>query len=206
MKRITFIISIIIVNSGSLMAYMFSGIYVAPKIEFYPEKRSYDNKYDYYAGGAVALGYDFFKLQTQIPVRVELEYTGKVNFSAMNEAIHSLMVGAYYDLNLFYVTANELNTLTTRGLYTTKRPFMSLYLGVHFGARFAYQITGKTNEMPFVQTTMGTSRTSFIFAAGAGLAWHFTSWFALDLGYRFVIGQGFKNANEVLISFRFTMP
>ena len=60
--------------------------------------------------------------------------------------------------------------------------------------------------MGLIQTNSGVSRTTILFGAGLGFAWHVYSWFTLDLGYRAVLGPGFKMANEVLLSFRFTKP
>lgn len=206
MRRLIFVISFLFISVIFVNASEFTGLYIAPKIDFYPEKHPTGKAYDYYAGGGVSLGFDFFRLKTQVPVRLELEYLGRLNFSEMRTSMHSLMVGVYYDLNLFYVNANEYDTLTTYGLYTTKRPFMSFYVGASFGGRFENTVTGTTNESKLVSTVINKSSTSFAFGANAGFAIHFTSYFTFDLGYRFVIGPGFKSADEVLASFRFTMP
>ena len=130
---------------------------------------------------------------------------GRALATNADTTIHSVMFGAYYDLNLFYVRASELDTLSTKKVYTTKRPFMSIYIGMHLGAKIGYNVTDK-GDMGLIQTNSGVSRTTILFGAGLGFAWHIYSWFTLDLGYRAVLGPGFKMANEVLLSFRFTKP
>ena len=151
-------------------------------------------------------GFDLFRLKTYpIPLRVEFEYMGRALATNMDATIHSVMFGAYYDLNLFYVRASELDTLSTKKVYTTKRPFMSIYIGMHLGAKIGYNVTDR-GDIGLIQTNSGVSRTTILFGAGLGFAWHIYSWFTLDLGYRAVLGPGFKMANEVLLSFRFTKP
>lgn len=130
---------------------------------------------------------------------------GRALATNADATIHSVMFGAYYDLNLFYVRASELDTLSTKKVYTTKRPFMSIYIGMHLGAKIGYNVTDR-GDIGLIQTNSGVSRTTILFGAGLGFAWYIYSWFTLDLGYRAILGPGFKMANEVLLSFRFTKP
>ena len=91
---------------------------------------------------------------------------------------------------------------------------MAIYVGLNIGARIGYitdepTSAGNTN-IGLMQIRTGTSTTTLYFGVGLGFAWHVTSWFTLDLGYRFVLGQqqmfGYKSAHDVLLSFRFTNP
>lgn len=184
----------------------FSGLYIAPKINYYPESMP-GRIWNHYAGAGVAVGYDLFRLKDPfpIPVRVELEYIGRVLATNTDVTIHSVMAGVYYELNLFHVRASELDTLTTKSVYTTKRPFMAIYLGMKIGAKIGHEVTDSYTGGS-IQTNMGVSRTSVLFGVGGGLAWHVTSWFTLDLGYMAILGPGFRFANDVLLSFRFTKP
>ncbi len=209
MKRMTLIIAFIFIAISTLYqgnkgyAFDFEGMYLAPKISYYPEN-PVGKIWNHYLGAGVAAGFDLFRLKTYpIPLRVEFEYIGRILATNMDATIHSVMFGAYYDLNLFYVRASELDTLSTKKVYTTKRPFMSIYIGLNLGAKIGYNVTDK-GDMGLIQT--GVSRTTILFGAGLGFAWHIYSWFTLDLGYRAVLGLGFKMANEVLLSFRFTKP
>lgn len=210
MKRISLIITILFITASTFYQgsklYGWSGMYIAPKISYFPQEVS-RSVWRHYAGGGIAAGFDFFRLTDPypLPFRLELEYIGRLLATNTAFTFHSVMAGVYYDLNLFYVRAHELDTLTTKGVYTTKRPFMTLYLSMHLGAQIAYQITERGGSA-FIQTNTGISRTSILFAIGAGFAVHITSWFALDLGYRVVLGPGFRYGNEVLLSFRFTRP
>lgn len=207
MKRMTLIITFIFIAISTLYqgnkgyAFDFEGMYLAPKISYYPEN-PVGKIWNHYLGAGVAAGFDLFRLKTYpIPLRVEFEYMGRALATNMDATIHSVMFGAYYDLNLFYVRASELDTLSTKKVYTTKRPFMSIYIGMHLGAKIGYNVTDRGD----IGLT-GVSRTTILFGAGLGFAWHIYSWFTLDLGYRAVLGPGFKMANEVLLSFRFTKP
>lgn len=207
MKRMTLIIAFIFIAISTLYqgnkgyAFDFEGMYLAPKISYYPEN-PVGKIWNHYLGAGVAAGFDLFRLKTYpIPLRVEFEYMGRALATNMDATIHSVMFGAYYDLNLFYVRASELDTLSTKKVYTTKRPFMSIYIGMHLGAKIGYNVTDRGDI-----GLSGVSRTTILFGAGLGFAWHIYSWFTLDLGYRAVLGPGFKMANEVLLSFRFTKP
>ena len=207
MKRMTLIIAFIFIAISTFYrgnkgyAFDFEGMYLAPKISYYPEN-PVGKIWNHYLGAGVAAGFDLFRLKTYpIPLRVEFEYMGRALATNMDATIHSVMFGAYYDLNLFYVRASELDTLSTKKVYTTKRPFMSIYIGMHLGAKIGYNVTDKGDI-----GLIGVSRTTILFGAGLGFAWHIYSWFTLDLGYRAVLGPGFKMANEVLLSFRFTKP
>lgn len=207
MKRMTLIIAFIFIAISTFYrgnkgyAFDFEGMYLAPKISYYPEN-PVGKIWNHYLGAGVAAGFDLFRLKTYpIPLRVEFEYIGRILATNMDATIHSVMFGAYYDLNLFYVRASELDTLSTKKVYTTKRPFMSIYIGMHLGAKIGYNVTDKGD-----MGLSGVSRTTILFGAGLGFAWHIYSWFTLDLGYRAILGPGFKMANEVLLSFRFTKP
>ena len=207
MKRMTLIIAFIFIAISTLYqgnkgyAFDFEGMYLAPKISYYPEN-PVGKIWNHYLGAGVAAGFDLFRLKTYpIPLRVEFEYMGRALATNMDATIHSVMFGAYYDLNLFYVRASELDTLSTKKVYTTKRPFMSIYIGMHLGAKIGYNVTDRGDI-----GLSGVSRTTILFGAGLGFAWHIYSWFTLDLGYRAVLGPCFKMANEVLLSFRFTKP
>ena len=210
MKRMTLIITFIFIAISTLYqgnkgyAFDFEGMYLAPKISYYPEN-PVGKIWNHYLGAGVAAGFDLFRLKTYtIPLRVEFEYMGRALATNADATIHSVMFGAYYDLNLFYVRASELDTLSTKKVYTTKRPFMSIYIGMHLGAKIGYNVTDR-GDIGLIQTT-GVSRTTILFGAGLGFAWHIYSWFTLDLGYRAILGPGFKMANEVLLFFRFTKP
>ena len=221
MKRISSILTILFITvsifyqGSKVYGYDLEGIYIAPKLVYSPENPS-GRIWNHHAGGGVSVGFDLFRLKEPfpIPIRVELEYLGRVLITNTRATIHTVTAGIYYDLNLFHVRASELETLSTKSVYTTKRPFMAIYLGVNIGARIGYltdepTTAGNTN-IGLRQIRTGTSTTTLYAGIGLGFAWHVTSWFTLDLGYRFVLGQqqmfGYKSAHDVLLSFRFTKP
>ena len=221
MKRVSIILTILFITvsifyqGSKAYGYDLEGIYIAPKVNYYPENPS-GRIWDHYAGGGVAVGFDLFRLKEPfpIPLRVELEYLGRVLTTNTRTTIHTVTAGIYYDLNLFHVRSSELDTLTTKSVYTIKRPFMAIYLGVHAGARIGYvtdepTAPGNTN-VGLRQIRTGTATTTLYLGLGGGFAFHVTSWLTLDLGYRFVLGQqqmfGYKSGHDVLLSFRFTKP
>ena len=221
MKRVSIILTILFITvsifyqGSKAYGYDLEGLYIAPKVNYYVENPS-GRIWDHHAGGGVAVGFDLFRLKEPfpIPVRLELEYLGRVHTTNTRSTIHTATVGIYYDLNLFHVRSSELDTLTTKSVYTIKRPFMAIYLGVHAGARIGYvtdepTAPGNTN-VGLRQIRTGTSATTLYAGLGLGFAFHVTRWFTLDLGYRFVLGQqqmfGYKSGHDVLLSFRFTKP
>ena len=220
MKRISFIVTFLFITASifyhgsKAYGYDLEGLYIAPKVVYYPENPS-NRVWNHYAGGGVAVGFDLFRLKEPfpIPMRVEVEYVGRVLTSNTRETIHSVGAGIYYDLNLFHVRASELETLSTKSVYTTKRPFMAIYIGLNAGARIKYvtaEQTAANRSSAGPKTTTGTNTIVPYIGVGLGFAWHVTSWFTLDLGYRFVFGTqqmfGYKSAHDVLLSFRFTKP
>ena len=216
MKRISFIVTFLFITASifyqgsKLYSYDLEGLYIAPKIVYYPEN-PVGRTWNHHAGAGISAGFDLFRLKEPfpIPVRVELEYLGRVNTASTRETVHTVTAGIYYDLNLFHVRASELETLSTKSVYTTKRPFMAIYLGLHAGARIK-NISDVPVNNGIMQTASGTNIIVPYIGIGGGFAWHVTSWFTLDLGYRFVIGQqamfGYKSGHDVLLSFRFTKP
>lgn len=220
MKRISFIVTFLFITASifyqgsKTYGYDLEGIYIAPKVVYYPENTT-NRVWNHHAGGGVSVGFDLFRLKEYpIPMRVELEYIGRVLTTNTRSTIHTVTAGIYYDLNLFHVRASELDTLSTKSVYTLKRPFMSVYLGLNVGARIGYvtdepTTPGNTN-VGLRQIRTGTATTTLYLGVGLGFVWHATSWFAVDLGYRFVLGQqqmfGYKSGHDVLLSFRFTKP
>ena len=77
---------------------------------------------------------------------------------------------------------------------------MNIYIGLSIGNRL-FQTRYNYSDIGDALIT----RSSFVFGINAGLVYNIFDWFAVDLGYRYIIGFGFNNAHEVLIGTRFTI-
>lgn len=141
-------------------------------------------------GGALFAGYDFY-YESNLPVRVEVEYTirSEVNASIdyddfiqksdINYSMHTFFGNAYFDF--------QNNTALTP------------YVGAGLGAGF-------------INNDRGNVATVFAWNVGAGVAYAFTESVTADLGYRFVgLGENqVRNAtfnpfsNEVTLGLRFS--
>ncbi|MBW5409827.1 tia invasion determinant [Brachyspira hampsonii] len=211
MKRLVIILLFFIVafSSKNLSAAIFSGVYIAPKINFKHEALNKTNKLELgklpfleknnYVGGGFAVGYDLFRKTRLVPLRLDIEYMFQGVIGKKDTWMQSIMASIYYDINIFFVKNNELDNLTTRALYS-RIPNMSIYFGLSFGNRL-YQ-------MHYVYDDIGKAiitRSSFAFGINAGLVYNILDWFALDLGYRYLLGFGFNDAHEVLLGARFTI-
>ena len=134
-----------------------------------------------------------------MPLRLDIEYMFQGVIGKKETWMQSIMASVYYDINIFFVRNNELDNLSTRALYS-RVPNMSIYFGLSFGNRL-YQMHHVYDDIGKALIT----RSSFAFGINAGLVYNILDWFALDLGYRYLLGFGFSDAHEVLLGARFTI-
>ncbi|MEI0697419.1 outer membrane beta-barrel protein [Brachyspira intermedia] len=212
MKRLVIILLFFIVafSSKNLSAAIFSGVYIAPKINFKHEALNKTNRLELgklpfleknnYVGGGFAVGYDLFRKTRLVPLRLDIEYMFQGVIGKKETWMQSIMASVYYDINIFFVRNNELDNLSTRALYS-RTPNMSIYFGLSFGNRLYQMYHNYSDSIGKALIT----RSSFAFGINAGLVYNILDWFALDLGYRYLLGFGFHDAHEVLLGARFTI-
>lgn len=199
---IVFIIAFLSINK----LYAVAGFYFAPKMSFLIEGERDNDRFNNSLGGGLSIGYDFFRISRKVPIRLEAEYLGRYDFTAKENTLHSFLANIYYDINFFFVKTSDLTSVTAKEIFETK-PFMSLYLGLSFGARLKSSKLDKWYEYNSFQTAENVVlRNSFIFGASVGIGINCTKYFALDLSYRFLIGPVVKVGNDFILAFRFTMP
>jgi len=198
--------------AGMASATGAEGLYVAPKFVFgftqmngmrgsgtlaedslgtLSWSESMGNKNDSAWGGALAIGYDFYR-QNRIPVRAELEYaifseaSGKRSWSGVIEEAgdvdfalrakqklqaQTLFVNAYYDFR------ND----------TPFTPWVGAGLGMAFISSKGNLNGWLDDDSNTFSESLGSKRTTnFAWNIGTGVAYAVTENVALDLGYRFV--------------------
>ncbi|WP_300370357.1 tia invasion determinant [Brachyspira sp.] len=211
MKRLVIILLFFIVafSNKNLFSATFSGVYIAPKINFKLEALNKTNRLELgklpfreknnYVGGGFAVGYDLFRKTRLIPLRFDIEYMFQGVINKKETWMQSIMGSIYYDINIFFLKNSELDTVTSRVLYS-RTPLMNIYIGLSFGNRL-YQIVHHYDNLGKALIT----RSSFAFGINAGLTYNVLDWLAIDLGYRYILGFGFFDAHEVLLGARFTI-
>ena len=189
------------------------GIYVAPKFIYgftqmngmkgsgalthdylgtLPVSLRIGNKSDSAWGGALAIGYDFYK-QNRVPMRAELEYaifsevSGKSSWSGAIEEIDPPV-----DFDLRMKQKLQAQTLFVNVYYdfrndTPFTPWVGAGLGMAFvnsKGNFNGWLEGDDNTF---SESLGSKRTTnFAWNIGTGVAYEVTENVALDFGYRFV--------------------
>ena len=215
MKRLVIVLLFFIAafSNKTLLSATFSGVYIAPKFNFKHEALKSTNieetmkkgsvvfDKNNYLGLGFAVGYDLFRKTRLIPLRIDLEYMfqGMVAGKDKGYFMQDIMASIYYDINVFFLKNSELDTVTSKVLYQ-RTPLMNIYIGLSIGNRL-FQTRYNYTDIGYALIT----RSSFVFGINAGLVYNIFDWFAVDLGYRYIIGFGFNNAHEVLIGTRFTI-
>ena len=215
MKRLVIVLLFFIAafSNKTLLSATFSGVYIAPKFNFKHEALKSTNieetmkkgsvvfDKNNYLGLGFAVGYDLFRKTRLIPLRIDLEYMfqGMVAGKDKGYFMQDIMASIYYDINVFFFLYSELDTVTSKVLYQ-RTPLMNIYIGLSIGNRL-FQTRYNYSDIGDALIT----RSSFVFGINAGLVYNIFDWFAVDLGYRYIIGFGFNNAHEVLIGTRFTI-
>jgi opacity protein-like surface antigen len=139
-------------------------------------------------GGAVAIGYDFYK-RFQVPVRAELEYAA---FSKVEGKISESEGTMYY---AGFKQKMDIQTLFVNAYFDLKTGwYVNPYVGAGVGVAFI-EAKGKLDlvdnedaDDPFslALSTGSKSNSNFAWNVGAGLGWEPLDWLTVDLGYRFV--------------------
>jgi len=187
-----------------------SGIYVAPKFIYgftqmngmkghmafdgEAETARIGNKNDSAWGGALAIGYDFYK-QNRTPVRAELEYAVFSNVSG-KRSWHEAYEEGGFDIEENWSAKQKLQvqTLFVNAYYdfrndTAFTPWVGAGLGMAFinskgNAGLSLDVDG-INEFNESVSIGSKTNTNFAWNVGAGVAYAVTEAVSLDLGYRF---------------------
>lgn len=197
-----------------------NGFYLAPKFLMSIQSTgsisssgdSIDSYNQFTAGGALAVGYDFYRTH-QVPLRAELEFAVRGNsektwsesFMGRQAAVTGLWNNSTLFLNLYY----DIQTGTS---------FVP-YIGAGAGLAFNYaDYRGKVSIGGLGSGSASYSQhfTNFAWNVGAGVAYHFNENVAVDVGYRFMMmgynelssgGVKISNQpynNEFMVGLRFT--
>ncbi|WP_295155377.1 cell envelope biogenesis protein OmpA [uncultured Brachyspira sp.] len=218
MKRILLLMIITLFMSSSLFA-LIESFYIAPKVVYNFNDSGVNNEkgkriINNYLGAGFSAGFDFYKYQRSLPLRVELEYTFKDGMTGnyhtaniLKQSQHSILAAAYYSIHIFHIKKSELRTITAEEIYR-RNPIMSLYLGLLMGTK----INANTYDRWFedggkVKATV-TTIPKPVFAVGGAVGFDIcvTSFLNLDIGYRLLYGLDNVLSHEFAIAARFPIP
>lgn len=127
-------------------------------------------------GGALAVGYDFYK-RYNAPIRAELEYAIFSKVEAKKTWVNYWVDKQKFDIQTLFINAYfDLHNKTN----------FTPYIGAGIGLAFIdTKYTAGGNYYP-IESTSSKLRTNFAWQVGAGCAYNFTDNWSLDAGYRFV--------------------
>ncbi|MEI0488972.1 tia invasion determinant [Brachyspira pulli] len=213
-KKLLFVFVILVCFSSILMPIDI-GAYLAPKFIFnvgdsgLKIQGNTKNTLNMYAGGGLAVGYNFDIFHKYSTVRVEFEYlyrnalpgnayTGDIK----TVQSHTFLVGAYYDFNFLYVNYDNPDSVRSE-LNGGKRPIMSVYAGFILGGELNRYITCMNYEyLGLFKTSKYYNKTQFVYGFGGGLAFHITEIVSVDLGYRLLLNTSSQLSHDVAASVR----
>ena len=89
---------------------------------------------------------------------------------------------------------DELDVVTSKSLFN-RNPNMTIYIGLAFGNRLYQSIENKYL----------LNRSSIMYGVNTGITYNVNDWFAIDIGYRYLKGFGFRESHDVLFGTRFTL-
>ena len=217
MKRILLILIITCFMSSSLFP-LIESFYIAPKIIYnFNDSGIYNSKnqrvMNNYLGAGISGGFDFYRYQKSVPVRVELEYAFKDGMTGnyhqnniLKQSQHTILAAAYYSFHIYHIKKSELKVLTADEIYR-RTPLMSLYLGMLIGAK----INANTYDRWFedggkVKATVTKPEATFTIGAGFGLDFYVASFLDIDVGYRLLYSLDKVLAHEFVLAARFPLP
>lgn len=198
-------IILFLVLSISLKLYSFSGIYISPKFSFYPYTPEYkieSESYEYSLGYGLSLGYDFSRFMKAAPFRVDVEYLANISLNQIDFRTDYVLLNGYYDIYFF-----DINKLMTHNLKDNKSTLLfSAYIGLNLGLSVLSELQYEWYEKnTLVSVQSMVYRRSVIGGLNAGFVWHINRYFAIDLGYKFLISPLVRDSHEVLLNVRFTV-
>lgn len=204
-KRYIIICFLLLISSiNFLFAGPFSGAYITPKLNYKNEVLNKTNSVELgklpdldknnYVGAGFALGYDFFRVTRLVPLRIDFEYMFDYNLSKNQSFMQSFLGNIYYDINIFFLNNDELDVVTSKSLFN-RNPNMTIYIGLAFGNRLYQSIENKYL----------LNRSSIMYGVNTGITYNVNDWFAIDIGYRYLKGFGFRESHDVLFGTRFTL-
>ncbi|MEI0447387.1 cell envelope biogenesis protein OmpA [Brachyspira intermedia] len=217
MKRILLLIIMTCFMSSSLFP-LIESFYLAPKVVYNFNDSGVNNDkgkriMNNYLGAGFSFGFDFYKYQRSLPLRLELEYTFKDGMTGnyhtldiVKQSQHSILAGAYYSIHIFHIKKSELRTITAEEIYR-RTPIMSLYLGLLIGTK----INANTYDRWFedggkVKATVTIPSPTFAIGGAVGFDIYVTSFLNLDIGYRILYGLDSVLSHEFAIAARFPIP
>lgn len=217
MRRILLVLIIICLLAPSSFP-LIESFYLAPKVIYNFNDSGFNNAkgqrvMNNYLGAGLSAGFDFYKYQRAIPLRLELEYTFKDGMTGnyhinniVKQSQHSILAAAYYSMHIYHIKKSELKTITADEIYR-RTPIMSLYLGLLMGTK----INANTYDRWFedagkVKATVTEPSATFAIGAAVGLDVYVTSFLNLDIGYRLLYGLDNVLSHEFALALRFPIP
>lgn len=188
------------------------GLYLSPKFIFSISSLNVSNRNvnNLFIGAGASIGYNFYTIHQQAPVRVEFEYLYRdglnrnlysdSDVSSMN--MHTFLFGAYYDFNFFRVDYNSLEE--SRVYRDGKRYLMNVYLGILFGADLEqYIVNTIVEKIGMVSIANYYNKSKFNFGLGLGFAVNITTLITADIGYRILLDTDIKLKHDIIMALRF---
>lgn len=202
------IMAIVVLLSFGRILYSIPGYYIEPKFSFYEYLNRYDirrNNYKMAFGYGLALGYDFSRLESAIPIRLELEYLGNMALREDRTRTDYLLLSAYYDVHFYYIRREQLAYRITGEVYRSM-PFLSVYFGASGGMGSLTRFTASPEISGNVLSTSSDFKMSYLWSVNGGFMIHLTRYIGLNFGYKWINTPIFRDGHEVLFGVRFTIP
>ena len=206
-----FLICLIFFCLHSVASAIEMGLYLSPKFIFSGLNLKVSNKNvnNLYVGAGASIGYNFYAIHEQAPVRVEFEYLYRsglernvhsdADVKEMN--IHTFLFSAYYDLYFLQVDYNPL--VESKVHKNGKRYLMSVYFGILMGADMEHYIRNTIVEkIGWVGIENYYNKSKFNIGFGLGYGLNITTFITIDISYRFLIDTETKIKNDLIAALR----
>lgn len=189
-----------------------TGLYISPKFIFSISSLNVSNRNvnNLFIGAGASIGYNFYAIHKQAPVRVEFEYLYRdglnrnlySDFDVSSMNMHTFLFGAYYDFNFFRVDYNPPEE--SKVYIDGKRYLMNVYLGILFGADLEqYIINTIVEKIGMVNIANYYNKSKFNFGLGLGFTINITTLITADIGYRILLDTDIKLKHDIIMALRF---
>lgn len=189
-----------------------TGLYISPKFIFSISSLNVSNRNvnNLFIGAGASIGYNFYAIHKQAPVRVEFEYLYRdglnrnlySDFDVSSMNMHTFLFGAYYDFNFFRIDYNPPEE--SKVYIDSKRYLMNVYLGILFGADLEqYIINTIVEKIGMVNIANYYNKSKFNFGLGLGFAVNITTLITADIGYRILLDTDIKLKHDIIMALRF---
>ena len=206
-----FLICFIFFCLNSIASAIEMGLYLSPKFIFsgLSMKVSDKNVNNLFVGAGASIGYNFYAIHEQAPVRLEFEYLYRnglerniyadADIREMN--MHTFLFGAYYD---FYFLKVNYNPMEESKIYKNgKRYLMSVCFGILMGADMEqYIVKSIVEKIGWIGVENYYNKSKFNIGFGLGYGINITTFIAIDISYRFLVDTETKIKNDLIAALR----